>query len=75
MSNVFVVSLNFKNMILGGGAEVEEEYDEWLLGQKGDEVKEVKEPAWEEDVGDSGCWGSRTVDVGLDCVWKMHGGI
>lgn len=47
--------------------------DEWEFEKK---VKVRKfEPDWEEDVGDSCCWGTRTVDIGMDCVWKIHGGI
>lgn len=29
----------------------------------------------EGELGDSCCFGTRTVEVGLDCVWKLHGGL
>lgn len=29
----------------------------------------------EGELGDSCCFGTRTVEVGLDCVWKLHGGV
>jgi hypothetical protein len=48
-----------------------QEYDNWLLEKK---VK-VRNTWNEEDVGDSCCFGTRTVDMGMDCVWKLHGGI
>lgn len=46
-------------------------YDDWLMEKK---VK-VKDTSWNEglDVGDSCCFGTRTVEVGKDCVWKLHG--
>jgi hypothetical protein len=48
-----------------------QEYDSWLL-----EKKVRVRSAWaEEDVGDSCCFGTRTVDTGMDCMWKLHGGI
>ena len=48
-----------------------QEYDNWLLEKK---VK-VRNTWTEEDVGDSCCFGTRTVDMGMDCIWKLHGGI
>jgi hypothetical protein len=29
----------------------------------------------EGELGDSCCFGTRTVETGLDCVWKLHGGV
>lgn len=29
----------------------------------------------EGELGDSCCFGTRTIEVGLDCVWKLHGGV
>lgn len=29
----------------------------------------------EGELGDSCCFGTRTVDMGFDCVWKLHGGV
>jgi hypothetical protein len=26
-------------------------------------------------LGDSGCFGTRTMRIGDDCVWKLHGGV
>lgn len=53
-------------------------YDEWLIEKK---VK-IKEDAilsqdldGYSDVGDSCCFGTRTVQTGRDCAWKLHGGI
>lgn len=47
-------------------------YDTWLLGRK------VRAP-WpiniEEDVGDSCCFGTRTVDVGTAWIWDERGGM
>jgi hypothetical protein len=39
--------------------------------------RKVKSTSWsmEENIGDSCCWGVRTVETGLDCVWKLHGGV
>jgi hypothetical protein len=47
------------------------EYDSWLLEKK----VLVRTPWAEEDVGDSCCFGTRTVDMGMDCIWKLPGGI
>ena len=50
--------------------------DIWLSERK---VKIPKRGEWEWDeegeLGDSCCFGTRTVEVGLDCVWKLHGGV
>jgi hypothetical protein len=29
----------------------------------------------EGELGDSGCFGIRTVRMGEDCIWKLHGGV
>src|SRR5690242_21765113 len=51
-------------------------YDSWLLSRK------VRSPwtepypsADDEDVGDSCCFGTRTVDAGRGFVWRLEGGI
>lgn len=54
---------------------VEDGYDKWLLANEVYEGQEKEEALWEQDVGDSCCWGVRTVDIGMDCVWKIHGGV
>ena len=48
-------------------------YDDWLVEKK----VRVKETSWIEglDIGDSCCFGTRTVEMGKDCVWKLHGGV
>ena len=48
-------------------------YDAWLVEKK----VRVKHVPWEDgtDVGDSCCFGTRTVEVGRDCIWKLHGGV
>lgn len=50
-------------------------YDAWLLEKK------VRNPwtepfpgADEENVGDSCCFGTRTVEMGMDFVWRLDGG-
>ena len=48
-----------------------QEYDSWLLEKK----VRVRTYWAEEDVGDSCCFGTRTVDMGMDCIWKLPGGI
>lgn len=46
---------------------------DWLAEKR---VKVRGETAWdEEDLGDSCCFGTRTVEIGVDCVWKLHGGV
>jgi hypothetical protein len=54
---------------------------------KKDGTNEVEKEEWqaepkvkvhwddEGELGDSCCFGTRTVEVGLDCVWKLHGGV
>jgi hypothetical protein len=80
MLSVFEASLSFE----GHGSEVniakvelehheDESYDDWLLQRK---VKTPRRDDWDEgDLGDSCCFGTRTVETGLDCVWKLHGGV
>jgi len=29
----------------------------------------------EGELGDSCCFGTRTVRIGEDCIWKLHGGV
>lgn len=48
-----------------------QEYDNWLLEKK----VRIRSDWGEEDVGDSCCFGTRTVDMGMDCIWKLHGGV
>jgi hypothetical protein len=50
-------------------------YDDWLLQRR---VKMPRQDDWDGgELGDSSCFGTRTVEssVGMDCVWKLHGGI
>jgi hypothetical protein len=57
----------------GKGERDERGYDDWLLQRK---VKLPRRDDWDEgELGDSCCFGTRTVDVGMDCVWQLHGGI
>lgn len=51
--------------------------DEWIFERKvktqgqGDDAGSI----WNEgELGDSCCFGVRTVEVGLDGVWTLHGG-
>ena len=47
--------------------------DDWRLQRK---VKVSKAFAFdEEELGDSCCFGTRTVEYGMDCIWKLHGGV
>ena len=47
--------------------------DDWRLQPK---VKISRDAGWfEEDVGDSCCFGTRTVEFGVDCIWRLHGGV
>jgi hypothetical protein len=80
------VELNERDLIFHSARAEEEEqvptrpkeYDTWLLEKR---VK-IRNP-WavddregeEEEVGDSCCFGTRTVDMGMDCVWNLHGGV
>jgi hypothetical protein len=48
-------------------------YDDWLLERK---VRIPRDDVYNEgEMGDSCCFGTRTVDIGRDCVWKLHGGV
>lgn len=62
-----------ESLIFEGNEGKDPEYDDWLIERK---VK-VCADAWEmeEDLGDSCCFGTRTVEVGLNCIWKLHGGV
>jgi starvation-inducible outer membrane lipoprotein len=56
-----------KSETVGGG------YDDWLLERK---VKPPRIDDWEDGgLGDSCCFGTRTVEIGMDCVWELHGGV
>ena len=80
MLSVFEESLNFERRHLiplhtqeadnckdGAG------YDGWLLERK---VKIPKRFEWDEgELGDSCCFGVRTVEIGMDGVRNLHGGI
>lgn len=46
-------------------------YDNWLLERK----VRFRNDWDDEDVGDSCCFGTRTVDMGMDCIWRLHGGV
>jgi hypothetical protein len=50
-----------------------EEGEEWLQEPK---VK-VQHRQWydEQELRENSCFGTRTVDIGMDCVWKLHGGV
>lgn len=47
-------------------------YDDWLLEKR---VKVRGGLGDEEELGDSCCFGIRTVETGMDCIWKLHGGV
>lgn len=64
--------------------------EDWVVSSEGEETRVFEEKAvetavvaeWELDVGDSCCFGTRTVssvdvipDVARDCLWKLHGGV
>jgi hypothetical protein len=74
MLNVFGASLSFESgyendaVIEDGTNEVEKEE---LQAERKVKVH------WDDEgeLGDSCCFGTRTVEVGLDCVWKLHGGV
>jgi hypothetical protein len=54
---------------------------EWKEVDEKSAKPRVKIQTWDDDegeLGDSFCFGTRTVetiDFGLDCVWKLHGGV
>jgi hypothetical protein len=81
MLSVFEASLSFEKhgseRVVTAKPEDEhhadESYDDWLLQRK---VKRLRVDEWDDgDLGDSCCFGTRTVEVGTDCVWKLHGGV
>ena len=48
-------------------------YHDWHLERK---VKIPRQDDWDEgELGDSCCFGTRTVEFGLDYVWKLHSGV
>jgi hypothetical protein len=58
---------------IGDGGKMEEVPNtEWLSTRK---VKVHSAEYYEGELGDSCCFGTTTVEVGLDCVWKLHGGV
>jgi hypothetical protein len=46
-------------------------HDDWTVQRK------VKIHTWDDEgeLGDSCCFGTRTVQFGKGCVWKLHGGV
>jgi hypothetical protein len=72
--NVFEANLSFEsgyeNDVVIKDVTNEVEKEEWQAERK------VK-VHWDDkgELGDSCCFGTRTVEVGLDCVWKLHGGV
>ena len=57
-------------------------YDDWAAENRAANEYRKRAVEWdgieEEDIGDSCCFGTRTVrtaDIGSDCVWRLHGGI
>jgi hypothetical protein len=79
MSNVFVANSSFEpedmaSLVAEEPKRIEDsrKYDDWLLARK----VRLPQSSWEEgELGDSCCFGTRTVEVGMDCVWKLHGGV
>jgi hypothetical protein len=47
---------------------------DWHMQRK---IKTLKKEQWDEvsDLGDSCCFGTRTLEMGQHCVWKLPGGI
>jgi hypothetical protein len=74
MLNVFEANLSFEsgyeNDVVIKDVTNEVEKEEWQAERK------VK-VHWDDkgELGDSCCFGTRTVEVGFDCVWKLHGGV
>lgn len=63
------------NLIFEGKAKEEHtihEYDDWLLEE---EVSQKSSVDWELNATSGCCWGTRTVDISKDCIWKIHGGV
>lgn len=53
--------------------EEEQKQQDWQQERK---VKVMKTDGWKgEELGDSCCFGTRTIEFGMDCVWKLHGGV
>jgi len=65
-------------------------WEDWVVSSEGEEARRVEDEVvaaaaaaeWELDVGDSCCFGTRTVssidvipDVARDCLWKIHGSV
>jgi hypothetical protein len=48
--------------------------DSWRTEQK---IRILEEERWDEagELGDSCCFGTRTVETGFDYAWKLHGGV
>jgi hypothetical protein len=83
MLSGFGASLSFEEREVGSASVLVEEqekvgevatYDDWLLQRK---VKLPRDEWDEGELEDSCCFGTRTVEstVGMDCVWKLRGGI
>jgi hypothetical protein len=51
--------------------------EEQVVDRESEPKVNVQKKEWydEGELGDSCCFGTRTVDMGLDCVWKLHGGV
>lgn len=56
-----------------GGEVVKVSEDDWTRERK----VRIRRDEWDEEaeLGDSCCFGVRTVQTGRDCVWKLHGGV
>lgn len=74
MSSSFAASLTFEGNEERNNSDEPGEPDDWLLERK---VKIFPGDDWsiEDDVGDSCCFGTRTVEIGSDCIWRLHGGV
>jgi hypothetical protein len=78
MSSSFEASLSFESGFdeTVHDAEREEDMsrktnDDWTGERK------VKIQTWDDEgeLDDSCCFGTPTVNVGADCIWKLHGGV
>jgi len=67
------VSLIFENPIDDTTQQRGMGFNNWLLEKK----VRVQGNLWdgEEDLGDSCCFGTRSMEIGLDYVWKLHEGV
>ncbi len=75
MLSVFEASLSFEqeDTLLASKKQDVGGNDNWQSQRK---VKILKPFAFEdEELGDSCCFGTRTVEFGVDCIWKLHGGV